>query len=206
MGDKLHKAARIMDFKNIDEFYFGLLTHWKPEDIVLEGIEPKTCLNGLRPELTGLDDIQKMMVLDSMSYLPDDILVKVDRAAMAVSLETRVPFLDHRLIEFCWRLPQHMKIKQGTGKWILREILHKYVPENLVNRPKMGFGVPIDSWLRGPLRDWAEELLNEKSLANGGLLDPKAVRLKWNEHMSGKQNWQHLLWNVLMFQAWLNEQ
>ena len=146
-----------------------------------------------------------MMYLDSMSYLPDDILVKVDRAAMAVSLESRVPFLDRRVIEFAWQLPLSMKLRNKQGKWLLRQVLNKYVPSHLIDRPKMGFGVPIDSWLRNELRDWAESLLDEQRLEREGFFNVMAVREQWAEHLSGRFNRCYSLWNILMFQAWLED-
>jgi asparagine synthase (glutamine-hydrolysing) len=147
-----------------------------------------------------------MQLRDQLCFLPDDILVKVDRASMAVALEVRPPYLDHRVVEFCWRLPRRMKLRRGRGKWALRQILHRHVPEALVERPKMGFGVPLDEWLRGPLRPWAEELLAEKRLRREGFLDPAPVRRAWAEHLSGRLDRQYLLWDVLMFEAWLEEQ
>lgn len=205
MGDKLHKGAELLNASSVDELYLGLLTHWESDGLVLGATEPFTPLRGSPLSLPGLDEVQRMMALDAITYLPDDILVKVDRAAMGVSLETRVPFLDHRVVEFAWQLPLHLKLHSGVSKWALRQVLYRHVPQALVERPKMGFGVPIDSWLRGPLRDWAEDLLSESRLCQQGYLNPRPIRQKWAEHLSGKRNWQHHLWDVLMFQAWLAE-
>lgn len=206
-GDKLHKGAALLSSAaRVDDLYLKLVTHWEPEGLVLGGQEPLTHLRGNPLPLAGLDAVQRMMALDAMTYLPDDILVKTDRAAMGVSLEGRVPFLDHRVVEFAWALPQHMKLRDGVGKWALRQVLYRHVPQALIERPKMGFGVPIDSWLRGPLREWAEDLLSEDRLKREGYLNPAPIRKKWAEHLSGQRNWQYHLWDVLMFQAWLTEQ
>jgi asparagine synthase (glutamine-hydrolysing) len=202
-GDKLHKAAGVLACPSVDALYMRLVSHWDdPESLVLDAAEPATRLTGLAPSLTGLTPVERMMALDMVSYLPDDILTKVDRAAMSVSLETRVPFLDHRLIEFAWKLPQEMKLQGGEGKWVLKKVLYKYVPKSLIERPKMGFGVPLDKWLRAPLKEWAEDLLSEERLRREGYFDVFSVQQKWREHLSGQRNWAYHLWDVLMFQAW----
>lgn len=204
LGDKLHKLAEILAASSPEGIYWDLVSHWKhPTHIAIGTIEPPTVLTE-RSTWPALRDFeQRIMYLDAMSYLPDDILAKVDRAAMGVSLETRVPLLDHRVVEFAWQLPLSMKIRQGQGKWILRQVLYKYVPKELIERPKMGFGVPIDSWLRGPLQEWAEALLDASRLKREGFFNPAPIRQKWREHLSGERNWQYYLWDVLMFQAWL---
>ena len=202
-GYKMHKGANALATKNLTDMYYTLFSHWQnPTEAVLNSNEPSTLLTTLMPKLKGLNSQQKMMALDLLTYLPDDILVKVDRAAMASSLETRVPLLDHKLIEYVWKIPHSFKLRNGDGKWILKQVLNKYVPKNLTERPKMGFAIPLHSWLRGPLRDWAENLLNEKRLIQEGYFNPELIREKWDQHISNKKNWQHDLWNVLMFQAW----
>jgi asparagine synthase (glutamine-hydrolysing) len=204
VGDKLHKGAALLNSSSCDTLYLGLMSHWSnPSTVVIDGAEPSTMLHGGAPALAGLGSIPRMMALDMLTYLPDDILVKVDRAAMGVSLETRVPFLDHRVVEFAWRLPQSLKLRDGQTKWILRQVLYRHVPRTLIERPKMGFAVPIGNWLRGPLRDWAESLLDETRLRQEGFFHPQPIRKKWKEHLSGQRNWQYHLWDVLMFQAWL---
>jgi asparagine synthase (glutamine-hydrolysing) len=207
LGDRLHKGASLLRSRSISELYRSMVSHWEdPESMVLGATESPSMLADLSSRLNGLDDIERMMALDLLTYLPDDILVKVDRAAMGVSLETRVPFLDHRVVEFAWSLPLNYKLRDGVTKWALREVLYRHVPRSLMDRPKMGFGVPIGSWLRGPLRDWAETLLAEPRLRSEGFLNPAPIRQKWSEHLSGRRNWQYHLWDVLLFQAWLEEQ
>jgi len=201
-GDKLYKIAALLA-SDPSMMYQRLVSHWQDsESLVLGGHEPESLLSqeDFAPDVKGI--IERMQLLDTMTYLPDDILTKVDRASMAVSLEVRVPLLDHRLVEFAWRLPMHMKVRNGQGKWISRQLLYKHVPRELVDRPKMGFGVPIGDWLRGPLREWAEELLDEKNMKEQGYFNTEPIRQKWKEHLSGNQNWQYHLWSVLMFQAW----
>ena len=206
LGDKFQKGINVLDSENINELYKRLISNWHdPSSIVINGVEGKTIFSKDDYSLDEFNVIQKMMYIDSVTYLPDDILTKVDRAAMAVSLETRVPFLDHKVVEFSWRLPDSMKLKNGVGKWLLREVLYRHVPRELIERPKMGFGVPIGLWLKGPLKDWAEELLDETRLHSDGLFHPSLVRKMWNEHLSGVRNWQSQLWAVLMFQAWLED-
>jgi asparagine synthase (glutamine-hydrolysing) len=203
-GGYLHKLAGVLPAPNPDAMYAGLVSHWREENVVINGREPVTVVNNRQQ--CELDDFtERMMYLDTVSYLPDDILVKVDRASMGVSLEGRIPFLDHRVVEFAWRLPMSMKIRDGQGKWLLRQILYKYVPQTLIERPKSGFGVPIDKWLRGPLRDWAEALLDEHRLRQEGFFNPQPIRQKWAEHLSGQRNWEYHLWDILMFQAWLSK-
>ena len=206
LGEKMHKGAKVLASRTVDELYLGVVSHLRnPSDWVIGGQEPETHLTGLRPNLDGLDALQRMMALDTVSYLPDDILVKVDRATMGVSLEGRMPFLDHRIVEFAWSLPQSYKLRNGQTKWPLRQLLYRHVPPELIDRPKMGFGVPLHDWLRGPLRDWAETLLDEARLMREGYFYSAPIRQMWAEHLSGKHNWESQLWNVLMFQAWLEE-
>jgi asparagine synthase (glutamine-hydrolysing) len=205
-GDKVHKLAQLLSLDSPRALYYRALSHWQnPSDIVLNSNEPGTvreCIAQM-PKNASIETV--MMLTDLLQYLPDDILTKVDRASMAVSLEARVPLLDHRVVEFAWKLPLGLKIRNGEKKWILRQILYKYIPARYLNRPKMGFGVPLDQWLRGPLRDWAETLLSEHVLVSQGLLDVHSIRTKWREHLSGDRNWQYLLWDVLVFQEWFSQ-
>lgn len=206
-ADKIHKLAGALRATSPDEIYLDLVSFWKqPVEIVRNAREPLTPLTDQRFWQDSFSLAEQMMALDAITYLPDDGLVKVDRASMAASLEVRVPFVDdHRILEFAWRLPLDYKIRAGQGKWILRQVLYRHVPKQLIERQKMGFGVPIDSWLRGPLREWAEDLLGEDRLRREGFFHPAPIRQKWHEHLSGRHNWQHELWGVLMFEAWLDE-
>jgi asparagine synthase (glutamine-hydrolysing) len=206
-GDKMHKLASILDSATPHALYHRLISHWHShEGLVPQANHNNLILKDLTREITAQPLVESMMYMDSQRYLPDDILVKVDRAAMAVSLETRIPFLDHRVVEFAWSLPLGMKIRNGQSKWILRQLLERHVPRELFERPKMGFGVPIDTWLRGPLKEWASDLLSKSMLDKHSLLDARLVQKKWQEHLSGTRNWQYHLWDVLMFQAWYEKQ
>lgn len=212
-GDKAHKlAARLRGVRNMDDLYLSLVSEWQdPAQVVrAEGsglvVEPASLLDDPVPAQGAEKSQLRMMYRDCLTYLPDDILCKVDRAAMAVSLETRVPFLDHRVAEVAWQLPLDMKIRGGQGKWALRQVLYRHVPRKLIERPKAGFGIPVGQWLRGPLRPWAESLLDEKRLQSEGYFFPAPIRQKWAEHVSGQRDHTASLWAVLMFQAWLRSQ
>ena len=220
VGEKLNKLGRALrGVRNMDDLYLNLVSEWQDPASVVKG---EICRAGFNPpwpnefgptkQPQSIDvppnqsAAERMMYRDSMSYLPDDILCKVDRAAMACSLETRVPFLDHRVAELAWRLPLHMKIRGNEGKWALRQVLYRHVPRELIERPKAGFGIPVGQWLRGPLRDWAESLLDAQRLQAEGFFHPAPIRARWAEHLAGQRDHTTSLWAVLMFQAWLAEQ
>jgi asparagine synthase (glutamine-hydrolysing) len=201
-GDKIYKLADVAA-ADPDAFYMKLVSCWQEPGMLLPGAtEPMTAVSDPRVAALVPDFVERMQYRDTLTYLPDDILTKIDRASMAVSLEARVPLIDHRVVAFAWSLPQHFKLRNGQRKWLLRQVLYRHVPPHLVDRPKMGFGVPIDRWLRGPLRDWAEDLLDERQLKESGLVEPGPVRARWAEHLSGRRNWQYALWTVLMLEAW----
>ncbi|MFA0378574.1 asparagine synthase (glutamine-hydrolyzing) [Vibrio sp. 10N.222.54.A3] len=205
LGDKFHKAANVIGAHDEAGLYLNLVSQWKkPENVVLGSKEPSTIITSNQLS-DSLNTSHRMMALDMMTYMPDDILTKVDRASMAVSLETRVPMLDHNVVEFAWSLPLAIKLKDGVGKWPLRQMLYQYVPKKLIERPKMGFGIPLDEWLRGPLREWAEELLHPERLNKEGYFNQKLVTEAWCSHLSGKATYTQELWCVLMFQQWLSE-
>jgi asparagine synthase (glutamine-hydrolysing) len=203
-GERIYNLASVAELTNSTDMYRREVSLWQtPSEIVIGGHEPSTPLSILDWRDEGIGDFTSwMMCIDTMTYLPGDILVKVDRASMAASLEVRCPLLDHRVVEFAWRLPSSMKVRSGRGKWILRQVLARYVPPALFERPKQGFAVPIAMWLRGPLREWAEELLDETKLRRDGFFYPRPIRQAWLEHLAGGFDRSGLLWNVLMFQAW----
>ena len=207
LGNKAYKMAyRLEQVENLDDLYRSLVTIWpERKELVKNSNQLPTMLDNADIVKNISETEHRMMLLDSLTYLPDDILTKVDRAAMGVSLETRIPFLDHRVAELVWRMPLHMKIRDGKGKWALRQILNKYVPSDLTERPKSGFGVPIGQWLRGPLLDWAENLINEERLQSEGYLNSTLIRETWQQHLSNQYHWPQELWSVLMFQAWLDQ-
>ena len=207
LPDKLHKLLSVLTASDREAFYAALMSHWQqPEQVVIGAGHSATAMNtpAVWPQAESF--AHWMMAMDAQQYMADDILVKVDRAAMSNSLETRVPLLDHRVVELAWQLPLHLKIREGKGKWVLREVLYRHVPRELIERPKKGFSIPLDQWLRGPLRDWAEALLAENRLQQEGYFMAKLVRELWGEHLSGKRDNALKLWSVLMFQAWLEYQ
>ncbi|HEX9256331.1 MAG TPA: asparagine synthase (glutamine-hydrolyzing) [Candidatus Angelobacter sp.] len=205
-GEKAHRLADHLSAQDPAEMYLRAITMWPdPSAVVVNSHEYQAVPQAIR-RFADMPDIREMaMLTDLANYLPDDILTKVDRASMAIGLEARVPLLDHHVVEFAWRLPLHFKVRNGKTKWALRQVLYQHVPAELVERPKMGFGVPIDLWLRGPLREWAEDLLAPETLGRHGLFSVEPIGKKWKEHVSGARDWHYLLWPVLMFQAWMAE-
>ena len=205
LGTKVHRLCeRLQLTENLDDLHLNMASTWiKPEEIIKENIiEPSSQFRDPLPKIAEKDPAMQMMVQDMRSYLPDDILCKVDRAAMGISLETRTPFLDPDVIVLASRLPTSLKIRDGHGKWVLRQVLYKHIPPEIIDRPKVGFAIPIGLWLRGPLREWAEELLSHKRLTQDGIFKPDIIRDAWTEHLSGRQDLSAKLWTILMFQAW----
>ena len=202
---KAEKVASVLGASDSTGLYRAFVEGGMPYGPIVPG-EGEADAGGMSDEIPGKADLaQEIMLRDMLGYLPDDVLVKVDRAAMSVSLETRAPFLDHRVVEFSHRIPASLKVRNGRGKYILRDILDRHVPRPLIEKPKMGFTMPIEKWLRGALRDWAEALLSETALANAAFLDPAPIRRMWREHLAGERNWQIQIWSVLMLMAWLSE-
>jgi asparagine synthase (glutamine-hydrolysing) len=204
-GHRLHRLAEILDSRNFGEMYERLVSLSQFADRIVLGAGGGTPRNDPFESARKESTLNQMRRFDLEQYLPDDLLVKVDRASMSVGLESRAPMLDHRLVEFAWKLREHLLVRGGQGKWILRQVLDQYVPRKLVDRPKAGFGVPLAEWLRKELRDWANNLLDERAIRTQGYLDPLAIRNMWNEHLAGKRDRHPYLWTLLMFQAWLQE-
>ena len=202
-GERLHRLGDRLRPDWPDRFYLSQMSHW---------VEPGSLVHGSQERLADIwtgaasslhpNFHDRMQFMDMVSYLPHDILTKVDRASMGVGLEARVPLIDHRVVEHSWRLPRHMKVRGGISKWALRQLLYRHVPKAMVERPKMGFGIPIHEWLRGPLKEWAEDLLSERRLKEEGIFDPRPIRDRWDQHLSGTVDWAYPLWTILMFQAW----
>lgn len=204
-GYKMHKLASLLPSKSPMELYVGMASHWPAPERVVRCASTFQPLHMVEDQWLDLREFESQAIyLDTLTYLPNDILVKLDRATMAYSLEGRIPFLDPRVVEFAWRLPLHMKVRPNEGKWILRQVLYRYLPRDLVERPKMGFGIPLDSWLRGPLREWASQLLAPRRLREEGFFDADVVRKKWMDYLAGRGAWQFHLWDILMFQLWLD--
>jgi len=207
MGSKVHRLAnRLKTVNNLNDMYYSLVSEdYQGDNIVLgTGASLSTKLTSDRIIAKFPDSEHRMMLWDAITYLPDDILTKVDRAAMGVGLETRIPFLDHKVVELAWRMPLEMKIKNKVGKWPLRQVLYRHVPKELIERPKAGFAIPIGQWIRGPLREWAEELIDKDRLKNEGYFDSEQVNKMWIRHLAGEHGFTPRLWAILMFQAWLN--
>jgi asparagine synthase (glutamine-hydrolysing) len=199
----LRNVPGILESRSPELLSHQCLSHWRvPSAVVANSREPATLFTDEKQWPKTSDSLRRMMYLDLVTYLPDDVLTKLDRASMAVSLEARVPLLDHRVVEFAMQVPSKLKFRNEQGKWLLRQLLQRYVPTKLFDRPKMGFSLPIGAWLRGTLRPWAEELLDEQFNTGSDLLDSGLIRRKWAEHINGNQNWGQQLWNVLMFRAW----
>lgn len=202
-GEQVQRLANMLQIDSQNLFYRSVVSHCnEPGRLVIGGQEHETVLTDAARQAQVADPVTQMMFADLVSYLPDDILTKVDRASMAVSLEARVPLIDHRVVEYAWRLPMSLRVREGKEKWLLRQVLYKYVPSKLIERPKMGFGVPIGEWLRGPLKEWAGHLLSPECIQSDGFFDSSLVERLWREHVEGQKNWQYLLWDIVMFQAW----
>jgi asparagine synthase (glutamine-hydrolysing) len=204
-GHRMHKVARLLAAADAPDVYASLMSvETGGGGLVLGAADAPPAFGGVPAEqLTGLKPFERAMLIDTLTYLPGDLLTKVDRASMAVSLEVRVPFLDPDLFAFAWGLSREHRVRNGQGKWVLRELLRRSLPDHLIDRPKMGFGVPVGQWLRGPLRSWADELLDPALVKEQGLLDPVTVERRWTTHREGRADLTFQVWSLLMFQAWL---